>query len=66
MSRPPLLDPQAVPVIGTDAHLPPVDPRRLGAAALRERFAAPHAFEPEIAGDAALVQRDPSSACACC
>jgi 8-oxo-dGTP pyrophosphatase MutT (NUDIX family) len=62
MSRSPLLDPQAVPVIGTDAHLPPVDPQRLRAAALRERFAAPHPFEPEIAGDAALVQRDPSSA----
>ena len=62
MTRPPLLDPQAVPVVGTDAHLPAVDPQRLGAAALRERFAALHAFEPEIAGDAALVQRDPSSA----
>ncbi|HET7863397.1 MAG TPA: CoA pyrophosphatase [Burkholderiaceae bacterium] len=62
MTRPPLLDPQAVPVTGTDAHLPPVEPRRLAAAALRERFAAAHAFEPEIAGDAALVQRDPSAA----
>lgn len=62
MTRPPLLDPQAVPVTGTDAHLPPVDPRYLAAAALRERFAAAHAFEPEIAGDAALVQRDPSAA----
>lgn len=62
MTRPPLLDPQAVPVTGTDAHLPPVDPRHLAAVALRARFAAAPAFVPEIAGDAALVQRDPSAA----
>ena len=51
MTRPLILDPQAVPVLGTDAHLPAVEPARLQPDALRARFAAPPAFQPEIPGD---------------
>lgn len=51
MSRPPILDPRAVPVSGVDAHLPPVDPVRLHAWALRQRFASPPPWQPELAGD---------------
>lgn len=62
MSRPLILNPQAVPVVGTDGHLPPVSPERLSANALRRRFAAPPPWQPEIAGDGNLFARDPSAA----
>ncbi|MFY9510171.1 MAG: CoA pyrophosphatase [Rubrivivax sp.] len=48
---PRILQPQSVPVIATDAHLPPVPRGRLSVSALRERFARPAAWTPEIAGD---------------
>jgi len=41
-------DPQQLPVVGTDDHLPAVASARLTAAALRERFAHPPAWTPEI------------------
>lgn len=53
MARPLILDPQAIPVVSTDAHLPPVGPPRLRPDALRQRFAAQREFEPEIPGDGA-------------
>ena len=49
-----ILDPHAVPVTGTDGHLPAVAPARLSPHALRERFARVHGGEvwhPELAGD---------------
>lgn len=61
--RPPILDPRSVPLIGTDAHLPAVPAQRLTAAALRERFARPQPFEPEIPGDGGLfATRSPAAA----
>lgn len=63
MSRPPIVDPQAVPVIGSDAHLSPVPAERLTPQALRRRFAAPLAWQPEIAGDGRLLEgRAPAAA----
>lgn len=62
MPRPVILDPRAVPVIGHDAHLPPLDPARLAPAALRRRFAAPPVWQPELPGDARLVDREPAAA----
>jgi 8-oxo-dGTP pyrophosphatase MutT (NUDIX family) len=46
-------DPRAVPVIGTDAHLPPIAAEALNAEALRRRLAvlAASGFVPEFAGD---------------
>ena len=52
--RPPILNPRIVPVLGRDAHLPPVAPERLTVPALRERFAAPPAWQPEQRGDGRL------------
>ena len=43
-------DPQALPVIGTDEHLPPVPAERLAPDALRARFAALPAFPAARAG----------------
>jgi 8-oxo-dGTP pyrophosphatase MutT (NUDIX family) len=54
-----------VPVRGTDAHLPAVDPARLDAAAVRARFAAPPPWQPELSGDARrldLLDREPAAA----
>lgn len=62
-SRPPILDPQTVPVIGTDAHLPAVPAARLEPQALRRRFAAPGPWQPEIPGDGRLLpDREPAHA----
>ena len=58
MARSLILNPQAVPVIGTDAHLPAVEASRLQAQALRERFRAGEAWEPEFAGDGSNLRMD--------
>jgi 8-oxo-dGTP pyrophosphatase MutT (NUDIX family) len=51
-ARPRILDPQAIPVIGTDHHLPAVDPARLTPEALRRRFEAAQGWQAHIRGDA--------------
>lgn len=62
MARPPLIrDPQAVPVAGHDGHLPPVPDPALEAAALRARFAAPPAWQPETTGDGRVLAQRPSA-----
>ncbi|MGL6109942.1 MAG: CoA pyrophosphatase [Rubrivivax sp.] len=50
-ARPRILDPQAIPVIGTDRHLEAVAPSRLTPQALRKRFGAGSAWQAEIPGD---------------
>jgi 8-oxo-dGTP pyrophosphatase MutT (NUDIX family) len=63
MTRPPILDPQSVPVLGTDAHLSAVPADRLRAEALRQRFGTASGWEPEIAGDGRLfADRTPAHA----
>lgn len=63
MSRPPILNPQAVPVMGTDAHLPPVPVERLQPQALRQRFMAPPDWQLELPGDGGrLSGREPAQA----
>jgi 8-oxo-dGTP pyrophosphatase MutT (NUDIX family) len=62
MSRPPILDPRAVPVVGVDAHLAPIDAQQLQPAALRARFTAPPIWQPEFTGDSATSEREPSAA----
>ncbi len=54
-SRLRILDPHAVPVVGTDAHLPAVDPARLTPEALRQRFGLPASWQAEIPGDTELT-----------
>jgi 8-oxo-dGTP pyrophosphatase MutT (NUDIX family) len=57
MNRPRILDPLAVPVVGTDWHLAPVDPARLTPQALRQRFGALPRPQPEIPGDTGAAGR---------
>lgn len=65
MSRSLILNPQSVPVIGTDTHLPAVEATRLGVDALRERFRVTGDWEPEFAGDGGslrVADRAPAAA----
>ena len=48
---PRILDPHTFPVIGADHHLPPVPPAQLQPEALRQRFATPPLWTPELPGD---------------
>lgn len=54
--RSPILNPQAVPVLGRDGHLPALEPARLNADALRQRFASPPHWQPETRGDGRLLE----------
>ena len=51
MAAPRILDPQAVPVVGHDHHLPAISSERLTAEALRQRFASGQMWNAEHAGD---------------
>ena len=46
-----IINPHAIPVAGTDGHLPALVAEHLTVAALRQRLAAAHLLQPEIAGD---------------
>ena len=61
--RPRITHPQAVPVAGTDAHLPPVPPEQLHVPVLRSLFAQAPDWQPEWPGDGQpLVERPPTEA----
>ncbi len=65
MNRPRIVDPRAVPVVGTDAHLPALNLQGLDAASLRRRFIDPMAsrWAPEIPGDGRFAgEREPTPA----
>jgi 8-oxo-dGTP pyrophosphatase MutT (NUDIX family) len=46
-----IADPRSVPIVGIDGHLPPVSSERLSATALRRRFIAPPAWQPDFLAD---------------
>ena len=55
-------NPQELPVIGIDDHLPSVAGLELLAPALRRRFQQPPAWAPEIAGEPRFFERTPAPA----
>jgi len=55
-------DPQALPVIGTDEHLPPVRLAHLSPQALRHRFASPPPWTPETRLEGPARVREPAQA----
>jgi 8-oxo-dGTP pyrophosphatase MutT (NUDIX family) len=63
-SIPRITDPQAIPVVGVDDHLPPTPAEALQPEALRERFSNPPPWTPEIAGDGRRfrLDREPAAA----
>lgn len=58
----PIFDPRSVPVVAVDSALPPVAPERLTEAALRERFAHPRPWTPEVRREPKLDGRVPAKA----
>jgi 8-oxo-dGTP pyrophosphatase MutT (NUDIX family) len=63
MTRPRILDPRAVPVAGTDAHLPALNLQGLDIDTLRRRFEAAARWTPEFEGDGRFVgDRTPAAA----
>ena len=55
-------NPQELPVIGVDHHLPAVLPGQLMPNALRQRFQAPPAWAPEITAERRFTEREPAHA----
>lgn len=55
-------DPESLPIIGIDHHLPPVSGDELRVDALRRRFAAPPAWAPEIEVERRFNDRAPAHA----
>jgi len=63
MPSPRVLNPRAVPIAGTDGHLPAVPLHALTASAVRARLAAMQGWQPEIPGDgSAFGGREPAHA----
>jgi 8-oxo-dGTP pyrophosphatase MutT (NUDIX family) len=58
----PGFDPESLPVLGADGHLPAIAPARIDPAALRRRFVAPPAWQPEIKVERRFVEREPAHA----
>jgi 8-oxo-dGTP pyrophosphatase MutT (NUDIX family) len=62
LSKLPNFDPRQVPVAGVDSHLPAVPAERLQAGFLRQRFAAPPDWQPEVRAEPRFTQRQPAQA----
>jgi len=55
-------NPEDLPVLGLDAHLPPVAAARIVPAAIRLRFGAPPVWQPEIRVELRFIERAPAAA----
>ena len=62
LSKLPNFDPRQIPVLGVDAHLPAVPAAELQPAALRQRFAAPPLWQPEVRVEPRFTRRAPAAA----
>lgn len=62
MATLPGFDPQLVPIERVDHDLPPIGPERLTPQALRERFAAPPVWVPEVVRERKFMDRAPAAA----
>ena len=62
MSKPPIFDPQQVPVFQVDTHLAAVPAQHLTPAALQARFANPPLWQPELVRERKFMDRQPAQA----
>jgi 8-oxo-dGTP pyrophosphatase MutT (NUDIX family) len=62
LSKIPHFDPRTVPITGFDAHLPPVPSASLTESALRQRFAQPPVWSPEVREEPSFSDRVPAEA----
>lgn len=58
----PNFDPRKIPVLSVDAHLPSVSPAQLTPHALRQRFAVPPVWQPELTQEHKFTERAPAEA----
>ena len=58
MPKPLIFDARQVPVTRIDAHLPAVPAAHLTAQAVRERFATPPLWQPEIVQERRFLDRE--------
>ena len=58
----PEFDPRHIPVVGVDVHLPSVAPSVLTPQALRQRFATPPVWQPEVRQEKSFSSRPPAHA----
>ena len=59
---PPAFDPESLPVLGADSHLPAVPPASIVPDAMRQRFVAPPSWQPEIKVERRFVDREETHA----
>ncbi len=62
LSNSPGFDPRLVPVEGVDSHLPPIDSTALVPSALRQRFANPPQWKPELIAEPTWSAHQPRHA----
>lgn len=62
LSQLPNFDPRKVPVVGVDSHLPALAAVLLEPSALRQRFAAPPVWQPELTAEPSFSNRLPTQA----
>ncbi len=62
LSRLPNFDPRLIPVVGVDSHLPRVPLASLQPEALRQRFAVPPVWVPELLAEKKFMDRAPMHA----
>ncbi|MGH6626415.1 MAG: CoA pyrophosphatase [Burkholderiaceae bacterium] len=62
LSKLPNFDPRRIPVLGVDAQLRAVPLQALSPAALRQRFAAPPMWQPEVVLEKKFANREPAHA----
>ena len=62
LSKLPNFDARKIAVLGVDSHLPAVLPERLQPTALRQRFATPPQWQPEIYAEHRFTDRAPMNA----
>lgn len=58
----PIFNPQDLPVVGIDDHLPSIGRAALTASALRQRFRAPPRWTPETSVEPRFIERRPTRA----
>ena len=59
---PPAFDPERLPVLGADSHLPAVPAESIVPDAVRRRFVAPPTWQPEIKVERRFVEREDTHA----
>ena len=62
LSSIPNFDPRLAPIAGVDSHLPAVPAKEMTPDALRERFASPPIWTPDVLRDRGVVDHDPADA----